>query len=504
MKLIAKLVFLLGVIPFLVSDDINIIEKECHDNFCLESDYNSDNRPPRDDSQPVIVDMQYEIDNIISVNDDLKVIGIQVSLEQTWMDNRISAKNESLVDDGRMMSAPRHLYEDPNNLPMVWIPQLWFIDMTSILRFEEQSYLYLSRANKSLGHHDADLLERHSSSAESGYFLIYYTQFDVYVKCNMNYQRFPFDRHLCKVKISSPEYNANEVKFTTTPVPAWRHNKKQNTKYFDVNIVPSESYENQSIYKNTTYSVTGFKLNLIRRYTEYLWNYMLPAALCVVVSCISFLIPSDMKEARVAILITMLLVQVTVFSSLVEGTRSSDSGLTAIEIWMVSMIVLVFVALWGYSVTLFLKRRKNMKEEQEKIEGLNKNKSLVIKDDSKLNGIDNGVMDRLKNKNINIEHQFDFELYSIRNSDINPEFHVLQMFEDEDQSKEDGMTPRNYLDSRNDINSLESHFEYNIDLMFLVVLSVLFVVYVIIYFVIYLVYPYYDNLCHELELTCET
>ena len=215
MKTIAKIFILFGVIPFCkVTTIVHLAEKTCYGNICLENGYESDDWPSRKDGNPIIVDMKYEVDSIISVDSDLNIVGIQLSLEQTWMDNRLSAKNESLVENGAFVSAPRTLYKEPDTLPKVWLPQIWVFSMTNFQireTFADQSLLYLTRSKKEWPN-TADRLNRHSPSAESGYFLVYYTQFDLYTKCNMKYERFPFDRHLCYINISSADLNANILK----------------------------------------------------------------------------------------------------------------------------------------------------------------------------------------------------------------------------------------------------------------------------------------------------
>ena len=361
---IVKAFVLLGVFPFCkVTTIVNLPDgKTCYGNICLEPDYDADIWPSRDNGERIIVDMKYEIDSIISVDSDLNIVGIQLSLKQTWMDNRVSAKNESLVEDGAFISAPRTLYKEPDTLPKVWIPAIWVFSMTHFQireTFHDQSLLYLTRSKREWPA-SADRLQRHSPSSESGYFLVYYTQFDLYTKCNMKYERFPFDRHLCYVNISSADLNDNILRFSTTPAPGWHYNKSDFTKtrQFNVEILPLEEYENQTVYENTPWSITGFKLDMTRRRSEYVYNYMSTSALCVVASWASFVIPPGDANARVAIFITMILVLVTIFNAVMEKTPVASGGTTAIVIWMLSMFMFVFVAFLGYCVALLVEKRR--------------------------------------------------------------------------------------------------------------------------------------------------
>ena len=70
-----------------------------------------------------------------------------------------------------------------------------------------------------------------------------------------------------------------------------------------------KSYISQKIIGN--YSVTGFEMILTRRMSHYMITYYLPSALFVVVSWTSFLIPSEDIQGRMALLVTLFLVLVS-------------------------------------------------------------------------------------------------------------------------------------------------------------------------------------------------
>ena len=437
----------LGFIPFCtVTTVFNSPDgKTCYGNICLDEDYDHDIWPSRKGSDPIIVDMRFEIDSILSVDSDMNIVGIQLSLQQTWMDNRVSARNESLVENGAFISAPRTLYKEPDTLPKLWMPTIWIFSMTNFeirQTFADQSLLYLTRS-KLEWPSTVERLRRHSPTATSGYFLVYYTQFDLYTKCNMKYDRFPFDRHLCYVNITSADLNANILKFATTPKPNWHYDKSDfnKTRQFDVRILSLEEYENETIYENTPWSITGFRLDLIRRRSEYVYNYMSTSGLCVIASWASFVIPPGDANARVAIFITMILVLVTIFNAVMEKTPISTGGPTAIVIWMLSMFMFVFVAFLGYCVALLLEKRRAV------VQG-NKTKKL--------------------SKNSKYKHE--------SNSFSNVAMHVTKHIAKNDE------TPR--------MKYLRTH---KWDLVSLMILSTSFMIYVTSYFMIYTLSNPYSN-----------
>ena len=67
------------------------------------------------------------------------------------------------------------------------------------------------------------------------------------------------------------------------------------------------------------------------------------------------MIPPEEVSGRVAILITMILVLVTIFNGVLEKTPRASSGSTAIIVWMLSMFMFVFAAFCGYCVSLVYK-----------------------------------------------------------------------------------------------------------------------------------------------------
>ena len=81
---------------------------------------------------------------------------------------------------------------------------------------------------------------------------------------------------------------------------------------------------------------------------------MFPSGLCVVVSWSTFVLPSKNVEGRIAIMITMILVLVTIFNGVLEKTPRADENLTALTVWMLSMFSFVFVAFVTYCIELTL------------------------------------------------------------------------------------------------------------------------------------------------------
>ena len=139
---------------------------------------------------------------------------------------------------------------------------------------------------------------------------------------------------------------------------------------FDATIKSLEDSELMDTWEQEEWSICGFKLGLKRRHEKYIFNYYLTSGLFVVISWVSFLVPTKDVNAKMGLLVTVLLVLVTVYSSVVEMSPKARREQTAIATWMFTMLMFVFFAfvchccvmLWRKSKEkqrdLYLKRRK--------------------------------------------------------------------------------------------------------------------------------------------------
>ena len=131
------------------------------------------------------------------------------------------------------------------------------------------------------------------------------------------------------------------------------------------NLVPTESstvldYDvslqdvngwNETYGDGERYSFVGFKILLTREYGKYLINFYLPSLIFVLVSWISFLIPPDVIPGRMGLLITLLLVLINLFNTVV-GTQPPAKSPSALAIWILSCISFVSLALIAYAFLL--------------------------------------------------------------------------------------------------------------------------------------------------------
>ena len=106
------------------------------------------------------------------------------------------------------------------------------------------------------------------------------------------------------------------------------------------------------------YSVYGLAIHLSRCVSPYLLNVYLPTAIFVVMSWVSFLIPTDVVPARIVLLVTLCLVIINTFNN-VTARIPVASQVTALEVWLLACILLVFGALAEYAFILRIQVDQN-------------------------------------------------------------------------------------------------------------------------------------------------
>ena len=396
--------------------------KKCFDDICLDLGYSKNVPPSSENNSPIVIELAFEVYSIILVDNDHNVIGLTLSLRQSWIDNRIRPRNKKLLKSNSWLPAPAEMGRNrETGLPQqVWMPKFYVYRLTEMdmkSNFQEQSLLWLSKDKKNR-------------------YFNYDAIFDLYLKCPMEYQRYPFDEHICSVRFSSADLNATRLIFNMRNAVKWsRH--KINIGYFDVEIIPLNKTELLDSWEGENWSIAGFKLGLKRSYWRYIWNYYLSSGLFVLVSWVSFLVPSNDINARIALLITTLLVLVTVFNGVIEMAPKAREGSTALGFWMFSMLVFVVLAFLCHCIAML--RRKSKDISKSKNQKQNK-QDMMISGGSRAK--------------VNIENASDTTLAVQKVSDM----------------------------IRTSENKPDSH---SLDFIILAILSILFIVYIVVYSFLY-------------------
>ena len=154
-----------------------------------------------------------------------------------------------------------------------------------------------------------------------------------------------------------------------------------------------------------SYSLAGFTLTLKRVFIKHLLSYYFPSSIMVAVSWTSFIIPPEVIPARMALLITVLLVLVNLLGTIIDKQPPSTFP-TSLVIWMSVCIVFASGALVAYGVLLRQKqtRKKKQRTEQSLVEVTTAFEKTQSRPQSKGMGITYTETDK---NDISVESTFD-------------------------------------------------------------------------------------------------
>ena len=403
---------------------------KCFDDVCLKAGYSPDTAPSSNNNRHILVDMQFSLENILSVDHDHNTIGLTVSLRQTWIDNRVYTKKSSLLKNGGWMAVPTKMGRDPETgIPQyIWMPKFYIyflLKMEIKTNYQQQTLIWISKEKNNL-------------------YVNYDSLFDLYLKCPMKYDHYPFDEHECPVKFSSADFNSTRLLFNMSIDAKWGR-LKNTLGQFGTEIIPLEKHELMDTWEGEDWSICGFKLLLRRKHWKYVFSYYMTSGLFVIISWVSFLIPTKDVNARMGLLITILLVLVTVYNSVIEMSPKARDNQTALAAWMFSMLLFVCLAFLFHCISMIWRKSKDTK------------KALIIKRRKKsLLPIDGRTM-----------MGFDTRDHTV---------YPTEMFQEKTKS---GLKTKLFQ------KVTDNHSSHTIDFIIILILITIFIVYVLMYWVIY-------------------
>ncbi|TRY73728.1 hypothetical protein TCAL_02532 [Tigriopus californicus] len=305
--------------------------------YCLPQDYNKDIVPPTDG--PLYINVDIWVFEVSKIDDISLSMTFELYFDLTWKETRlnINESSEEWSDKGVMGST--------NFVQSIWLPDIQILnlkefrkrtivtDVAGLIIFKDKRVLY-------------------TISTEA------------VISCPMKFSAYPLDHQECKFNVGSYIHDATQIFFNGT----FGHDvKNQRAQQYEIGILPLDDADKTIVWVNRNYSQTGFKINLIRRRTPVLLQTYLPSGLFVIVSWISFIVPPEVVPGRMALLVTLFLVLVNIFTHVSDNAPKAE-GLTAVETWVVMCILHVFCVLSEYAIILkIIQVEKRRNERTQKI-----------------------------------------------------------------------------------------------------------------------------------------
>ncbi|XP_059083243.1 glutamate-gated chloride channel alpha-like [Tigriopus californicus] len=309
--------------------------------FCLPSNYSKEDRPCEEKFQ---IFTAFIIDDVSVVDDISCAVTMALIMRFSWIEPRMRLNEHVFLSKLRGAETTLEIaYENRNK---IWIPDLYISNLRD-------------KSNTGFLDHPGIKIDIDTNKT-----IIYSHYAEVTFLCPMIFDLFPFDIHHCDFKVQSLEHTDASISFeyenNTTGI-LW---KTQTILEHAVSFTVLEDHRRFTIFKDLNgiseqYSAIGVTVTMSRKYLPFLIDYFLPAGLFVLVSWVSFLIPPAIVPGRMALLITLFLMLVNISTSATTHSPKSDQ-INALQIWILSCILFVFLALMEYALILYWKHLRGV------------------------------------------------------------------------------------------------------------------------------------------------
>ena len=224
----------------------------CSNGICLPADYNKMDLPG---IQPIQIDTQLNLFEIYEVNEKDLTIHISLSMAFSWQDNRLNFTSRKTTS----ADVDKHLIDN------IWMPDFYIYNMKEMEGFNGVTTM------RGLN------VQKHGDSVK----LFYSLEANVKFRCALSFHAFPFDRNVCKFRLTSYSFTTDKIVFKAMT------NRRPDTRLVNEKV---RDYEVQVEYlkgndtvqlddlqsSDAYYSVVGLKLTFKTMYMRYMWVYYLP------------------------------------------------------------------------------------------------------------------------------------------------------------------------------------------------------------------------------------
>ncbi|XP_063389767.1 glycine receptor subunit alpha-2 isoform X2 [Cydia fagiglandana] len=314
-----------AAVSFLTNSSYQEIELKSESSLSLrdilpiKAKYYDKNRAPKLLGQPTIVYFHVTVLSLDSINEESMTYVADIFLAQSWRDPRLRL--------------PENMHEEYRILDVEWLNKIWrpdcFFKNAKKVTFHEMSipnhYLWL--------YHDKTLL--------------YMSKLTLVLSCAMKFESYPHDTQSCSMMIESLSHTVHDLVFIWNLTDPLVVNPDIELPQLDI----SNNYTSDCTieYSTGNFTCLAVVFNLRRRLGYHLFHTYIPSALIVVMSWISFWIKPEAIPARVTLGVTSLLTLAT------QNTQSQQSlppvsYVKAIDVWMSSCSVFVFLSLFEFAV----------------------------------------------------------------------------------------------------------------------------------------------------------
>lgn len=224
----------------------------------LKTGYNRNIRP--DDEVVVIITAMLQ--QIIAIDEKQQIMTSSLFIAQTWFDDRLAWEGNSTFSNISVVMLP---------VKDIWIPD------TMILNSADSNG-YLTYSN------DYSL----ASIDSSGQVYMILPALAIKTRCNFNVQKFPFDKQICSINLTSWSQGANRISYeenATLAIDISEYTEHSLWKLERTDMIVSESIDRVP-FEDTYSSILSIQLFIQRKPLFFLMNGMFA---CWVLNCVTLL-----------------------------------------------------------------------------------------------------------------------------------------------------------------------------------------------------------------------
>ena len=272
----------------------------CEGKIKYPSNYNKYEIPMKNKNEPMKISIGLIIIKVMNIGYKDSSVDLNVEIFLQWEDQIIDIEGD--------LNTTVNVYKSDT-----WSPDLFIYDLESYKENDlGNSFSFIT-------------LEKRQYSV----FVSYSFEANVVVSCDGQFKNFPFHSHDCFVKIGSWSNDNKHLLFEVmTGYNEYGFANTSSSEYkLKISYLVGEEVWLAGV-KNAkeVYSVMGFKLEMKHKGNKFILLYYIPTGLIVMTSWMFFLLPSTSYPARTALLLTVFLLLINIFSGVVRDTPDSNNG----------------------------------------------------------------------------------------------------------------------------------------------------------------------------------
>ncbi len=313
--------------------------------ICVKKGYSRLTRPDR--TRPTYVHVHIRFNDVEEVNDEHQSISMHMHMTVRWEDKRVvllSSPSRRRDDDEEEEEEGRVLDEDLYR--SLWMPDF---AIYSLKRFD---YAHVMQRLATM--------KIYANST-----LTYSFQTRTTVNCIFNFDSYPMDKQDCYFLVGSFGHSSQEMIYDGD---FYHPQERQRPLAVKVTIRDLKKKERMVEARNETgqvvalYSVYGFVFHTERGIKSFIFKTYFPSAMGVFASWTSFMLKQDAVAGRLSLLVTLTWMQINIYIPLTKDRTPSE--ISAIEVWVISCLASVALALLEFSLVIYKKSPLEQKRRE--------------------------------------------------------------------------------------------------------------------------------------------